>query len=131
MGNPKTGHYQCPRCNGRSAYESEETTGAMALTLNTDNPVDPTLIRSTTGIVMRCRDCGEKTKWYDSAETVAYKAKRDAKASIVISYLGGVVFLFMGFYIIGQDLDGTTGLTIGVFVASATFFLAGYGSSQD
>jgi hypothetical protein len=102
----------------------------MALTLNTESPVDPTIIQSTTGIVMRCKDCGEKTKWFDSAETVAYKTKRDAKASTVIGYVGGVGFLFMGFYIIGQDLEGTTGLTIGVFVASAIFFLAGYGSSQ-
>jgi hypothetical protein len=130
MANPRTGYYQCPRCNGREAYESEETTGAMAMTLNTDNPVDPTIIRSTTGIVMRCKECGEKTRWFDSAETVAYKTKRDAKASTVISYVGGLGFLFMGFYIIGQGLEGTTGLTIGVFVASAIFLLMGYAGSQ-
>jgi hypothetical protein len=130
MGNPRTGYYQCPRCNGRNAYESEETTGAIALTLNTDNPVDPTIIRPTTGTVMRCKDCSEKTKWFDSAETIAYKAKRETKANTVIGYVGGVVFFFSGFWIIGQDLDGLTGLTIGSFVASAVFFLVGYSSSK-
>ncbi len=130
MANPKTGYYECPRCNGRNAYESEETTGAMAVTLNTDNPVDPTLIRSTTGIVMRCKECGEKTKWFDSAETKAYKSKRAAKASTVICYFGGAAFLFGGFYILNAGISGTTGLAIGTFVASAIFLFMGYVSSQ-
>lgn len=130
MGNPRTGYYECPRCNGREAYESEETTGAMATTLNTNGPVDPTIIRATTGIVMRCKDCGEKVKWFDSAETKAYKSKRDNKASTIICYFSGVLFAVFGFYVLGQDLDGTTGLTIGVFVASAAFLFMGYASSQ-
>lgn len=130
MANPRTGHYQCPRCNGYEAYESEETTGAIATTLNTDGPVDPTIIRSTTGIVMRCKDCGEKTKWFDSAETKAYKSKRDAKASTIICYLGGGAFLFGGLYVLNAGVSGTTGLAIGAFVASAFFLFLGYAGSQ-
>ena len=102
----------------------------MAMTLDTDNPVDPTLIRSTTGIVMRCKECGEKTKWFDSAETKAYKAKRDTKASTVICYLGGGAFLFGGIYILGSGVSGTTGLAIGAFVMSAIFLFMGYAGSQ-
>jgi hypothetical protein len=131
MGNPKTGYYQCPRCNGRNAYESEETTGAMAMTLNTNNPVDPTFIQSTSGIVMRCTECGEKTKWFDSAETKAYKAKRDANASTIICYLGGGAFLFGGIYILGAGISGTTGIAIGSFALSVIFLFMGYASSQS
>ena len=130
MANPKTGYYECPRCNGHNAYESKETTGAMAVTLNTDSPIDPTIIRSTTGIVMRCKECGEQTKWFDSAETKAYKNNRDAKASTVICYLSGTAFLLGGFYILNAGISGTTGLAIGTFVASAVFLFMGYASSQ-
>jgi hypothetical protein len=97
----------------------------MGLTLNTDGPVDPTLIRATTSVVMRCTDCGEKTKWYDSIETMQYKEKRDASASKVIGWIGGFCFLFGGFFIMGEDLEGTTGLIVGTFVVSAFFFLIG------
>jgi hypothetical protein len=129
MANPRTGYFKCPRCNGHDAYESEEATGAIATTLNTDGLVDPTIIRSTTGIVMRCKECGEKTKWFDSAETKAYKFKRDAKASTIICYLSAGAFLFGGFYVLNAGLSGTTGLVIGAFVASAFFLFLGYVSS--
>jgi hypothetical protein len=128
MGNPRTGYYQCPRCNGRDVYESEETTGAMAMTLNTPGPVDPTIVNPIKGTVVRCRNCGEIAKWYDSAETVAYKAKRDAGASTVIGYIGGIVFLLLGLQISSEGLDGTRGLMIGCFVASAISFLIGFSS---
>lgn len=131
MGNPNTGHYKCPRCESGKAYESEENTGAMGLTLNTDGPVDPTIIRATTSIVMRCFDCGEKTKWFDSAETRAYKAKRDATASTIICYVAGVIFLLAGIYVIGLDISGTTGATIFTFAMSAIFLFFGYVSSQS
>jgi hypothetical protein len=130
MGNPNTGHYKCPRCESSKAYESEENTGAMGLTLNTGGPVDPTIIRATTSIVMRCSDCGEKTKWFDSAETIAYKAKRDATASTVICYVAGVIFLLAGIYVIGLDISGTTGATIFTFAMSAIFLFFGFVSSK-
>lgn len=79
MGNPKTGYYECPRCSGRDVYESEEITGAMAMTLNTPGPVDPTIVNPVKGKVTRCRNCREKVKWHDSAETIAYKQKRESK----------------------------------------------------
>ena len=130
MKNPKTGYYKCPRCEGNNAYESKETTGAMGLTLDTNGPVDPTIIRGITGVVMRCKDCGEKTQWFDSAETKAYKSKRDASASTVICYISGVAFFLGGLFILGEGISGTMGIAIGALVLSAIFLLMGYASSQ-
>jgi hypothetical protein len=131
MGNPRTGYYQCPRCNSQKVYESEETIGAMGMTLDAPGPVDPMLINRVTGKVSRCFDCGEKAIWHDSAETQAYKAKRDSSVTTVISFIGGFVFLFLGLWIIGEDLEGTTGLKIGAFVASGFFFLMGVATASD
>ncbi len=128
MGNPRTGHYECPRCQGQDVYKSEETTGAMAMTLDTPGPVDPTLVNYTKSTVIRCRNCGEKARWFDSPETIRYKQKRDSSATKVIGIIAGIGFFFGGIYIMAQDIEGTTGLVIGAFVASAFFLLIGIGS---
>ena len=125
MANPKTGFYQCPRCLGQDVYESEEVIGAFGLTLNTPGPVDPTLINPVTGNVVRCRNCGEKVKWFDSQETTTYKAERDAALTKYICFGFSFVFFILGFWVLGQDLDGTNGLIWGSFIGSGVLLLLG------
>jgi len=125
MGNPRTGHYECPRCKSREVYESRETTGAIAMSINAPGPIDPTLVNKIEETVVRCVQCREKSVWYDSAETKAFKAQRETAATRVIGFISGFLFLFGGLYILNEDLEGTTGLMVGVFSASAFFFLVG------
>jgi hypothetical protein len=134
MANPRTGYYQCPRCNGHEAYESEETTGAMATTLNTDGPVDPTIIRTTTGIVMRCKDCGEQVKWFDSVETLAYKYKRDTNWTAWIGTPSGILMVILGIWALTSGLPFGTGEIVFfwiIIVLGALFTLGGIATFQE
>jgi|LakMenE01Jun11ns_1017448.scaffolds.fasta_scaffold9741767_1 hypothetical protein len=135
MGNPRTGYYLCPRCNGRDAYESTETTGAMAMTLNTPGPVDPTIVNQVKGIVMRCRDCGEQVKWNDSAETLAYKAQRDTNWAAWFGTPAGFAMVIAGIYFINDPYIGSTvgeKVTIGfLLVMGSLFLLGGIGTIMD
>lgn len=123
MVNPKTGYYQCPRCSGNNVYESEEVIGAMGLTLNTPGAVDPTMVNQIKNKVMRCWECREVAKWIDSPETAAYKAKRDASATKLVAGVGSLGFIFLGLYIVGEGIEGTTWLAVGSFVAAGLFAL--------
>ena len=100
----------------------------MAMTLNTPGPVDPILVNHIKSTVIRCTICREKSTWHDSAETIAYKQKREKKQMKAVGLISGFGFLFGGLYIVDQGSEGTTGLAIGTFVASAIFFLIGLAS---
>ena len=86
------GHWECVRCFGRDAYESEEVTGAIAGTINVPGPVSPTFINSITSKVYRCRNCGEKSKWVDSPEEVEAKKRRGVVLALRLSRIAAVMF---------------------------------------
>lgn len=119
------GRFVCPSCGGLDSYVSEETTGAYAMTLNTPGPIDPTIINPITSKVNRCRNCGEKVYWVDSPEYAAYKLNRESEASSIISIIFGVIFLFFGLWVVGESIEGTGNLALGIFVCSALFLLFG------
>ena len=125
MPNPKTGHYECPRCNGRRTYESEETIGAFGMTLETENIVSPSIIRPTKGVVIRCKDCGERTKWFDSDETKAYKYNRETKQTSVILKLASVVSLLWGCYVVVTGSNESDYLAFYAWGASVVLYLWG------
>lgn len=120
------GHYMCPRCNGQEFYESEETTGAYAMTLDTPGPVDPTIVNRITGVVVRCVNCREKARWIDSPEALAEKSRVESVQYAWVGFVFGFVFLILGLYIAGEDIDGTSGLMYGSFAGSALMFFVGY-----
>ena len=106
----------------------------MAMTLNTDNPVDPTIIRSTTGIVMRCKECGEKTKWFDSVETLAYKSKRDTNWGAWLGTASGIAMVIMGIWALTSGLPFGTGEIVFfwiLIVLGALFTLGGVSTFQQ
>jgi hypothetical protein len=119
------GQFVCPNCGGLDFYKSEETTGAYAMTLNTPGPIDPTIINPITNQVNRCRNCDEKVYWVDSPEYAAHKLSRESEATSIISIIFGVIFLFFGLWVLGEGIQGTENLTLGLFVVSALFFLFG------
>lgn len=121
----QAGQYVCPRCGSNEAYQSEEVTGAMALSYDTPGPVDPTMVSAIKGKVMRCKDCGEKTNWVLSAEGRRAKARRETKANSVIGIIFGVVFSLLGLYLMGAGIPGTTIIMVGCFVIAAVFFGVG------
>jgi len=61
------GFYSCIRCGGREVYSSTESTGGYAFTIDTPGPVDPTFINTFSSAVTRCRQCGEKARWVETA----------------------------------------------------------------
>jgi hypothetical protein len=80
MGNVKNeGHFECPRCSSREYYNSEETAGAYAMTLNTPGPVDPTIINTIKKNVTRCKECQSEMRWIPSAAALKAREKSDQK----------------------------------------------------
>ncbi len=120
------GHYLCPRCKSQQVYESQETTGAYAVTLDTPGPINPTFVNRIQQTIMRCINCNEKAIWIDSPEAIAAKNHRDSVGYAWVGFIFGFVFLFLGMYIADQAIDGTTGLMVGSFIGSAIMFLIGY-----
>jgi hypothetical protein len=92
------GHWECTGCKGRDVYVSEEVSGAMAVTMNTPGPVDPTFINTIKNKVTRCKDCGERARWILSPEGVKAKGRRENSQTVWIGYFFGVVFAATALY---------------------------------
>ena len=114
MSNSNKGHYQCPRCNSVDIYETTETTGAMAFTLNTPGPVDPTIVNPIRNQVFRCRDCGEKARWIPNPSYIAAKMKREAKVMPWVSGPFTIVFAALGIWVFNDPWLRESGTGIGV-----------------
>jgi hypothetical protein len=85
------GHWQCRKCGGRDLYNSEETTGAYAMTLNTPGPVDPTIVNTLKSNVLRCEACQEKAIWIMSEEAVQEMNRRENRLGAWISFPSAVI----------------------------------------
>jgi hypothetical protein len=92
------GHWECTSCKGRNVYVSEEVSGAMAVTINTPGPVDPTYINTIRNKVTRCSDCGERAIWILSPEGIKAKARRENAQMVWVGYIFGVVFAATALY---------------------------------
>ncbi|MEY5018399.1 MAG: hypothetical protein RJB54_317 [Actinomycetota bacterium] len=125
------GHYWCPRCKGEEFYESQETTGAYAVTLNTPGPVDPTFVNRIQGTVVRCVNCGEKAQWIDSPEAIAEKSRVNSLGYGWVGSIGGAAFLFLALYGASLGLDDVAGVIWACLGASALFFFIGYKGFQS
>lgn len=133
VGKHVKGHYECPRCNSSDLFESTETTGAMALTVNTPGPVDPTLISPITNRVLVCRNCGEKARWIDNPLFIAEKLAKEEKVMPWITGIFALLFAGFGIYALNQPwlLESSSGglllvvslVLTGIF-ALATFSMA-------
>jgi hypothetical protein len=129
-----TGYWECTNCRGRDVYVSEEISGAMAVTINTPGPIDPTYINPIKNKVTRCNVCSERAMWVLTPEALKAKGRRENSQMVWIGYIFSVVFAGMGFYFWltwPYDFDLTIILIIGAMVLfSLIFFVVGYGSSQ-
>jgi hypothetical protein len=129
-----TGHWECTSCKGQNVYVSEEVSGAMAVTLNTPGPVDPTYINTIKNKVTRCSDCGERSSWILSPEARKAKSRRENSQVVWIGYIGAVVFAGMALYFWLTwpfEFELTIILLIGAMaLLSLIFFSLGYGASQ-
>ena len=85
------GHWACRKCGGTDLYNSEETTGAYAMTLNTPGPVDPTVINTLKSNILRCKACQEKATWIMSGEAVKEMNRRENSAGAWISFPGAII----------------------------------------
>ena len=117
------GHYECPRCNSTDVFESQETTGAMAFTLNTPGPVDPTIINPIKSQVYLCRNCGEKAKWIPNARYIAAKLEKETRMMPWVSAPFAVIFTLVGLYVLNEPWlrESPTGIGVGLF----SFLFAG------
>jgi DNA-directed RNA polymerase subunit RPC12/RpoP len=124
------GHYECPRCLSKDVYESEESIGAVAMTLDTPGPVNPTLINSVNAQVYRCRNCGEKAQLIFSQKYIAQKARKEAKAMPWATAPFAIIFLFVAIYIFNDPYIGNSGtgiaLAIGCVILSLIFGLVAF-----
>jgi hypothetical protein len=127
-----TGHWECTGCKGQNVYVSEEVSGAMAVTINTPGPVDPTFINTIKNKVTRCSNCGEKVIWILSPEALAAKGRKENSQMVWIGYISGVVFAAVAAYFWltwPYDFDLTIILVIGAnILLSLIFFSMGYSS---
>jgi hypothetical protein len=128
------GHWECTSCKGRNVYVSEEVSGAMAVTINTPGPVDPTYINTIRNKVTRCSDCDQRAIWILSPEALAAKGRKENSQMVWVGYFGGVAFAGMALYIWliwPYEFDLTIFLLVGASVLfSFLFFVAGVSSAQ-
>jgi hypothetical protein len=129
-----TGHWECTSCKGQNVYVSEEVSGAMAVTINTPGPIDPTYINTIKNKVTRCSDCGERASWILSPEALKAKGRRENAQMVWIGYLGGVAFAGSALYLWltwPYEFELTIILLIGASaLLSLIFFSVGYSGSQ-
>lgn len=122
-----SGHWVCPRCQSTEAFESQEVTGAYAVTYNTPGPIDPTFINQVKSRVVRCNSCGEKTDWVYSEEAKTIMRRRSHTRMIWIGNIGGLIFIAVTvFWAISLSSDSVLWATavIPAFL-SAVFFVVG------
>jgi hypothetical protein len=117
------GHYECPRCHSKDVYESEESIGALAMTIDTPGPVNPTLINNVSTQVYRCRNCGEKAKLIFSQKYIAEKARKEARAMPWATAPFAMAFLLVAIYILNDPYIGHTGTGIALAVGSGILSL--------
>jgi hypothetical protein len=80
------GKQVCIRCKSDRIYYTEETIGAIGMTLNTPGPVDPVLVNSVKGTVSRCQDCGGRTRYVYSEGQLSRMDKWSGMASMALGY---------------------------------------------
>ena len=128
------GHWECTNCKGQNVYVSEEVSGAMAVTINTPGPIDPTYVNTIKSKVTRCSDCGERATWILSPEGLKAKGRRENSQTVWIGYLGGVVFAGTALYFWltwPYEFELSIILLIGAMaLLSLIFFSVGHGSSK-
>jgi hypothetical protein len=128
------GYWECTNCRSRDVYVSEEVSGAMAVTINTPGPVDPTFINQIKHNVTRCNHCGAKAMWVLTPEALKAKGRRENSQMVWIGYIASVVFAGVGLYFWltwPYDFNLTIILVIGAMALfSLVFFMVGYGSSK-
>ena len=126
------GYYECPRCGSKDVFEAEEVTGAMALTLNTPGPVDPTLVNLIKSTVVKCRSCGEKARWQYTQQYLANKRKKEESIMPWVTTPFAFVFLFLALYFFTDPWlrESGSGIFIGIFslVMGIIFSLVAYSS---
>ncbi len=110
------GYHECPRCFSRDVYESQETSGAIAYTLNTPGPIDPTIINPIKNQIFMCRNCGEKANWFFNQEYIEEKRRRESKVIPFVTAPFAAVFLLLGIYVFNDPWLSTsgTGLIAGI-----------------
>jgi hypothetical protein len=114
------GHWQCRNCQSRNLYNSEETTGAVAMTYNTPGPVDPTIVRTLTSNVLRCLDCNEKAVWIIAQEAVDEMNRRENVMGIWLGFTLSLVFAAIPFTLYDSPTEGLL-----FFGFSAVFLITG------
>ena len=92
----------CALCQKMVDFNSVAVSGpTRAYTLDTDGPIDPTIIHSSSKIVNVCKNCGSKDLHASKKASQANQqklAKASSKESIawvvvhVVSVVGGIVF---------------------------------------
>lgn len=86
----------CIRCNGEKIYYTEETVGAIGMTMNTPGPVDPVLVNSIRGTVSRCQECGGPTRYIHSKEQLSRMDSWSGMASMILGYRAALVGIAVG-----------------------------------
>jgi hypothetical protein len=76
----------CISCGGEHVFYTEETIGAIGMTMNTPGPVDPVLVNTVKGTVSRCQDCGGRTRYVHSQEQLSRMDKWSGLASMILGY---------------------------------------------
>jgi hypothetical protein len=129
-----TGHWECTSCKGRNSYVSEEVSGAMAVTINTPGPIDPTFVNTIKNKVTRCSDCGDKAIWILSPEALAAKGRKENSQMVWVGYISGLAFAGTALYFWltwPYEFDLTIGLIIGALALfSFLSFVTGVSSAQ-
>ena len=137
MGNVKNeGHFECPRCSSREYYNSEETAGAYAMTLNTPGPVDPTIINTIKKNVTRCKECQSEMRWIPSAAALKAREKSDQKyyaftglflgTLVLVGLVGGfgyIHFVMGSYYSAGLFQSVELMLIVGLLILLALLML--------
>jgi hypothetical protein len=113
---------------------SEEVSGAMAVTVNTPGPIDPTFVNTIKNKITRCSDCGERAMWILSPEALAAKGRKENSQIVWIGYISGAVFAAVAAYFWltwPYDFELTIILVIGAMIVLSIIFLSmGYSSSK-
>lgn len=98
----------CPRCRKKVEFNSVAVSDPThAYTLDTDGPIDPTIIRSSSKVVNVCKNCGSQELFrsksaYDSnLDAISRKNRNTAKSlkwwlGIFMLALGAIGSMFLG-----------------------------------
>jgi hypothetical protein len=90
------GKQVCVSCNSENIYYTEETIGAIGMTMNTPGPVDPMLVNSVKGTVSRCQDCGGRTRYVYSQSQLSRMDRWSGMASMIMGYGAALAGLAAG-----------------------------------